>query len=98
VTPKNSDVGGYHIAFYVDDIKAAKDYLDGKGVKTFWSIPGERGPGRRPKHRLFPRALGPANGDHQLSERDGLREIGTGGVVVAARAGEVRFLSPGAGI
>lgn len=26
VTPKNSDVGGYHIAFYVDDIKAAKDY------------------------------------------------------------------------
>ena len=36
VTPKNSDVGGYHIAFYVDDIKAAKDYLDGKGVKTFF--------------------------------------------------------------
>ena len=36
VTPKNSDVGGYHIAFYVDDIKAAKDYLDSKGVKTFF--------------------------------------------------------------
>ena len=35
-TPKNSDIGGYHIAFYVDDIKAAKDYLDGKGVKTFF--------------------------------------------------------------
>jgi catechol 2,3-dioxygenase-like lactoylglutathione lyase family enzyme len=35
-TPKNSDVGGYHIAFYVDDIKAAKDYLDAKGVKTFF--------------------------------------------------------------
>ena len=34
-TPKNSDVGGYHIAFYVDDIQAAKDYLDSKGVKTF---------------------------------------------------------------
>src|ERR1700730_15238570 len=35
-TPRNSDIGGYHIAFYVDDIKAAKTYLDGKGVKTFY--------------------------------------------------------------
>ena len=34
-TPKNSDIGGYHIAFYVDDIQAAKDYLKSKGVKTF---------------------------------------------------------------
>jgi catechol 2,3-dioxygenase-like lactoylglutathione lyase family enzyme len=45
VTPKNSDVGGYHIAFYVDDIKAAKDYLDGKGVKTFFGpFPVNEGP------------------------------------------------------
>ncbi len=36
MTPKNSDIGGYHIAFYVDDIKAAKTYLDAKGVKTFF--------------------------------------------------------------
>ena len=36
---KNSDIGGYHIAFYVDDIKAAKTYLDGKGVKTFFNLP-----------------------------------------------------------
>ena len=44
-TPKNSDVGGYHIAFYVDDIKAAKDYLDSKGVKTFLGpLPVEQGP------------------------------------------------------
>ncbi|HLN10761.1 MAG TPA: VOC family protein [Xanthobacteraceae bacterium] len=34
--PKNSDIGGYHIAFYVDDIQAAKTYLDGKGIKTFY--------------------------------------------------------------
>ena len=34
-TPKNSDIGGYHIAFYVDDIQAAMDYLKSKGVKTF---------------------------------------------------------------
>ena len=45
MTPKNSDIGGYHIAFYVDDIKAAKDYLDSKGVKTFFGpFPVEQGP------------------------------------------------------
>ena len=43
--PKNSDIGGYHIAFYVDDLKAAKDYLDSKGVKTFFGpFPVEQGP------------------------------------------------------
>jgi catechol 2,3-dioxygenase-like lactoylglutathione lyase family enzyme len=44
MTPKNSDIGGYHIAFYVDDIKAAKAYLDGKGVKTFFNLPVNEGP------------------------------------------------------
>ena len=45
MTPKNSDVGGYHIAFYVDDVKAAKDYLDSKGVKTFFGpFPVKEGP------------------------------------------------------
>jgi catechol 2,3-dioxygenase-like lactoylglutathione lyase family enzyme len=32
--PKNSDVGGMHIALYVDDIKAAAEYLKAKGVQT----------------------------------------------------------------
>jgi catechol 2,3-dioxygenase-like lactoylglutathione lyase family enzyme len=31
---KNSDIGAFHIAFYVDDIAAAKAYLDKKGVAT----------------------------------------------------------------
>jgi catechol 2,3-dioxygenase-like lactoylglutathione lyase family enzyme len=44
MTPKNSDIGGYHIAFYVDDIKAAKDYLDSKGVKTLANLPVAEGP------------------------------------------------------
>ena len=45
VTPRNSDVGGYHIALYVDDIKAAKDYLDSKGIETFFGpLPVEQGP------------------------------------------------------
>jgi catechol 2,3-dioxygenase-like lactoylglutathione lyase family enzyme len=45
VQPKNSDIGGYHIAFYVDDIKAAADYLHAKGVKTMMGpIPITEGP------------------------------------------------------
>ena len=71
MTPKNSDIGGYHIAFYVDDIKAAKDYLDGKGVKTFFTLPVKEG-GRRPNNHLLPGALGPADGNHLLSARHGL--------------------------
>jgi catechol 2,3-dioxygenase-like lactoylglutathione lyase family enzyme len=31
--PKNSDVGGHHIAFYVDDLDTAVDYLRGKGIR-----------------------------------------------------------------
>jgi catechol 2,3-dioxygenase-like lactoylglutathione lyase family enzyme len=34
VTPKNSDVGGYHLAFYVDDINAAVAYLKENGVRV----------------------------------------------------------------
>jgi catechol 2,3-dioxygenase-like lactoylglutathione lyase family enzyme len=31
--PKNSDLGGYHVAFYVDDMDKAVGYLKSKGVK-----------------------------------------------------------------
>lgn len=34
VTPRNSDIGGHHIAFYVDDIDAAAAYLKDKGLKV----------------------------------------------------------------
>lgn len=30
--PKNSDLGGHHLAFYVDDFEEALDYLKDKGV------------------------------------------------------------------
>jgi len=30
--PKNSDVGGHHLAFYVDDFDTALEYLKNKGV------------------------------------------------------------------
>ena len=45
MTPKNSDIGGMHIALYVDDVQKAKDYLDSKGVKTFKGpVPITEGP------------------------------------------------------
>ena len=45
VQPKNSDIGGYHIAIYVDDIKAADKYLKSKGVFTLLGpIPINEGP------------------------------------------------------
>jgi catechol 2,3-dioxygenase-like lactoylglutathione lyase family enzyme len=31
--PRNSDIGGHHIAFYVDDMDAAVNYLRSKGVR-----------------------------------------------------------------
>ena len=31
--PRNSDVGGHHLSFYVDDFDTALEYLKGKGVR-----------------------------------------------------------------
>jgi catechol 2,3-dioxygenase-like lactoylglutathione lyase family enzyme len=43
--PKNSDIGGHHIALYVDDIDKAAAYLKDKNVKTMQGpIPIKRGP------------------------------------------------------
>ena len=33
VLPRNSDVGGHHLAFYVDDLNSAVEYLKQKGVR-----------------------------------------------------------------
>lgn len=33
--PRNSDYGGHHVAFYVDDIHAAANWLRSNGVKTY---------------------------------------------------------------
>mgnify|MGYP000406176364 CR=1 FL=1 len=42
---KNSDIGAFHIALYVDDVAAAKTYLDGKGVATrMGPVPISEGP------------------------------------------------------
>ena len=45
VFPRNSDIGGYHIAVYVDDIDAAAAYLESKGIRTLLGpLPVEEGP------------------------------------------------------
>jgi catechol 2,3-dioxygenase-like lactoylglutathione lyase family enzyme len=45
VTARNSDIGGHHIAFYVEDIDAAAAYLKEKGIKTqMGPIPVSEGP------------------------------------------------------
>ena len=42
---KNSDIGAFHIAFYVDDVAAAKAYLETKGVATrLGPVPISEGP------------------------------------------------------
>jgi catechol 2,3-dioxygenase-like lactoylglutathione lyase family enzyme len=43
--PKNSDIGGHHIALYVDDIDKAAEYLKSKNVRTMQGpIPVKEGP------------------------------------------------------
>lgn len=45
VTARNSDIGAYHIAVYVDDIAVAADYLKSKGIKTLMGpLPVSEGP------------------------------------------------------
>ena len=73
VQTKNSDVGAFHIAFYVDDIKAAKAYLEIEGrPHALGAVCRHPGPRGRPEHLLFPGALGPTARSDQLSERHGL--------------------------
>jgi catechol 2,3-dioxygenase-like lactoylglutathione lyase family enzyme len=46
--PKNSDVGGHHLGFYVDDIAAAVDYLEAQGCAVQGDVVTmDAGPSRR---------------------------------------------------
>ncbi len=42
--PRNSDLGGHHLAFYVDDFDAALDYLREKGVRILGEPTFSTGP------------------------------------------------------
>lgn len=67
--PRNSDVGGHHLAFYVDDIAAAYEYVRAIPgvVRTAGTERGRPvGTGRRAAMVLLPDAVGHAVGTHQL--------------------------------
>jgi len=71
--PRNSDIGAYHVAFNVDDIKAAADDLPAKNVETMMGpipITGGRAAGQAIVH--FNAPLGAPVGGDFLSERHGL--------------------------
>ena len=43
--PRNSDVGGHHVALYVDDLDAAVEHLRAEGVEVFAGPTASTGPG-----------------------------------------------------
>jgi glyoxylase I family protein len=57
--PKNSDVGGHHVALYVDDLDVAVDYLKSNGVALLGDPTASRGPheGQRWVYFLAPWGL-----------------------------------------
>jgi glyoxylase I family protein len=42
--PRNSDIGGHHVALYVDDLDAAVDYLKSHGVTVLGDPTASKGP------------------------------------------------------
>jgi catechol 2,3-dioxygenase-like lactoylglutathione lyase family enzyme len=54
--PRNSDVGGHHVALYVDDLDAAVAYLRGRGVRVLGEPTASKGPsaGQRWMYFLAP--------------------------------------------
>jgi len=42
--PRNSDLGGHHVALYVDDLDAAVEHLRGAGVEVLAGPTASRGP------------------------------------------------------
>lgn len=44
VQPRNSDIGGHHVAFYVDDLDVAIEHLKRKGVHVFGDPTSSKGP------------------------------------------------------
>jgi catechol 2,3-dioxygenase-like lactoylglutathione lyase family enzyme len=71
VQPRNSDVGGHHLAFYVDDIDSAVQYLRMHDVRILGE-PVARKDGPRANLGLFPDTLGNAARARILPEWQGL--------------------------
>ncbi|MCW2289245.1 VOC family protein [Leucobacter luti] len=56
VPPKNSDVGGHHVALYVDDLDAAVEFLKDRGIRVLGAPTASSGPsfGKRWVYFLAP--------------------------------------------
>lgn len=54
--PRNSDIGGHHLAFYVDDFDSALEYLTNKGVEILGkpTLSGSASQGQRWVYFLTP--------------------------------------------
>jgi glyoxylase I family protein len=88
VRPRNSDVGGHHLAFYVDDLDAAVEHLRREGVSVLAGPTASRGPaeGNRWIYFLAPWGLqmelvsapGGKAFDRQRAEQDRAVEDGPG--------------------
>ena len=70
--PRNSDVGGHHVALYVDDLDAAVAHLREHGVTVLGEPTASSGAARGPALGLLPRALGHAVRAGQLPGRQGV--------------------------
>jgi catechol 2,3-dioxygenase-like lactoylglutathione lyase family enzyme len=44
VQPRNSDIGGHHVAFYVNDLDAAVEHLKKNGVQVLGEPTSSKGP------------------------------------------------------
>ena len=72
--PKNSDVGGHHVGFYVTDLDAAVAHLRRNGVKVLGEPTSmNEGPSAAAAVGVFRLAVGNDDGARFLSQRLGLR-------------------------
>ena len=83
--PRNSDIGGHHLAFYVDDLDAAVDYLRAEGIRVLGEPTASRNASAGQRWVYFLQPVGHAVRAGQLSERQGLREGRRGAAVAPAR-------------
>ena len=70
--PRNSDIGGHHVALYVDDLDAAIEHLRAHGVHGLDGPDRQRRAGRGQPLDLLPRAVGDAVRAGLLPGRQGL--------------------------
>jgi catechol 2,3-dioxygenase-like lactoylglutathione lyase family enzyme len=90
VPPRNSDVGGHHVALYVDDLDEAVAYLRQRGVRVLGEPTASRGPSEGQRWVYF---LAPWGMQFELVSYPGGKAFDRrpGGLPGAVRAaGEVR--------